>query len=161
MITTTMRQINDPTAAVSFNKLQSITSNSILSIKTKYDIAKIAEKLGKEAQRLDKIRTEILDQYLEKDDQGKPVFLTNDKGEVDRTRYKLKDGVQDEWKKRYEEWLDTKIEIPCKPIRVSEVLKVDFSSLELMSLEFMLTGFDELEGETESSELPAPLALKK
>lgn len=127
-----------------FLDLQS-AGNLALPSKLSYAIAYNAEALRKEAERIEKERKKLCEQYSEKDEEGKPVMVNSIINGNKIQEYKMTEENKKLLNEEYNELLDMEVDIEIRTAkqelieRCEEVERYDIPSVsQLSALLFML-----------------------
>lgn len=89
-----------------------------LSLKTAISIAELIDAFKKPSEIIDQRRTELLNEYVEKDEDGKPIILDDGKA------VKIKNML--EFKEKMNAFLDTEVDINYKPLDLNLFENEDF-----------------------------------
>lgn len=95
--------------------------SKIFPVELSYAISANVEELQKEAERIEKERTKLCEQYAEKDEKGNPVMVDSILEGKTVKEYKMNEEKKRELKKEYETLLETEIEIKIRKVK-TEVL---------------------------------------
>lgn len=100
-----------------------------LSAKISYQIIRIAREVETEYNLFQKSRTELIQKYVEKDENGEPI-LNND-------RYQITPNKQKDFAKEYNDIMSSTIELNVEPLILSEstMEELKLTPLEWMKLE--------------------------
>lgn len=96
--------------------------NLVLPSKLSFAISCNIEKLKKEAERIEKERKKLCEQYAEKDAEGKPVMVDSVIEGHKTQEYKMSDDDKKMFLEEYESLLDEEVEISIRTIK-QEVLE--------------------------------------
>lgn len=97
--------------------------NLTLPVKLRYAITCNLEAMQKHAERIEKTRKELCEQYCRKDEDGEPIMVDSIVNGVKRSEYDVEKKAEKAMNKEYEDFLETEeVEI--------DIRKVKFSILE-------------------------------
>lgn len=97
-----------------------------------YRIGKSIKALDNELQTYDEVRTKMLTEAANKDEEGKPVII-EETGQYDIPKDKLEDIYKEIEKLQREE-----VNVEFKKVSVDDISKADLTPRELMQIDFML-----------------------
>lgn len=106
-----------------------INSPTPLSAKISYQIIRIAREVESEYNLFQKSRTELIQKYAEKNENGEPI-LNND-------RYQIIPDEQQDFTKEYNEMMSATIQLNVEPLVLSDktMEELKLTALEWMKLE--------------------------
>lgn len=104
MITTTVGHIND--AIPFFQKLVSLKLPAVLAFR----VARLSEEIQKECDEIDKVRTNLMDKYFQKDENGQ--FLSD---ETSRS-FKIIEGKEADYQKEVGDFLNEKVTLKSEKL---------------------------------------------
>lgn len=109
----------------------SILAQKKLPVKAGFAIAKNLNKIEGILNIYNKERQKIVDEYCEKDEEGK-LKISKDNS------YIIKDGLRDEFNTKSEELLDIENEVEIHKFNLSILDSVEISVAELQTIEYMI-----------------------
>ena len=110
-------------------------ANKVLPGKLSYAIAKNLIKLNAEVELIEKGRMDLINQHVEKDEEGKPVVVDGN--------YKLGDNAE-KFNEEYNEYLATETEVEIMTVDPEIFDKLDaprydgLTSTQMMAIDFMI-----------------------
>lgn len=109
---------------------------------TAYNVARLFKKFGQEAETAQTLWIKLLKQFAELDQNGnfKPLEVTQSDGSIskDFNKFVVADEKKDDFKKAEAEFGELEFEVPCTPLKLSDIEMVDCSAKELLALEPIL-----------------------
>lgn len=94
--------------------------------KVSYWLARFLEKVNKELTAMDKARMNLVNQYADKDKDGKPI--------IENDQYKFSDNNMAEFTKEFNELLDEEFDIDFKPIKIDSLGDIKLKPITLVQL---------------------------
>jgi hypothetical protein len=139
MITLTYKQLNDFNIA---NALRKLADTRGFSIKVAYRIAKLNEKIQKEMDNARKFYGEkIIKEFFVTDEKGN---IQMDPSSEEAGKPLIKDGRDAEFKTAYKDFLALEVQIDRWKIQAEDIQAANLSGMELIALEPLLDGLEEL-----------------
>lgn len=103
-----------------------------LPVKPAYWLARFANKLDSEIKAFERVRMNLVTQHAKKDENGKLLFIKNDKGE-NTNQYDITDMVA--FNKEFAELAEEELEVNFKPIKLEQLGDIKLKPMTLAKLE--------------------------
>lgn len=136
-----LREVNK-----NLNRMERI-AGMVFPTKLSFTIACNIETLQREAERIEKERRKLCEQYAEKDSDGNAVMIDSIIDGKKRKEYKMSDENQKQLEREYNDLLDTEVEVDIRKVKQEVIERCETqerysipSVLEIISLSFMIEG---------------------
>lgn len=103
-----------------------------IPVKPAYWLARFVNKLDNEIKAFERVRMNLVTQHARKDEDGKLLFVKNDKGE-NTNQYDIADMVA--FQKEFAELAEEELEIDFKPIKLEQLGDIKLKPMTLAKLE--------------------------